>query len=89
MSADDVEIGWWLIPRLWGHGIATEGALRLRDEAFDRIGLDRIIARVQPGNLASIRVAEKLGMQPTGNATGGRGEPILIYTLLNERSPDE
>jgi hypothetical protein len=49
----EVEIGWWLDPALWGKGLALEGELALRDEAFRRVGLDRIIGRYQPDNLAS------------------------------------
>ena len=41
----EVEIGWWLTASVWGRGLATEGALALRDEAFGRLGLDRPLAR--------------------------------------------
>jgi RimJ/RimL family protein N-acetyltransferase len=81
MAPEEVEIGWWLVPAAWGRGIATEGALKLTDEAFGRLGLDQIIARVRPENAASIRVTQKLGMEPARQVTGRYGEAINIYEL--------
>lgn len=80
-AADEVEIGWWLAPAAWGRGIATEGAAALRDEAFAGIGLDRIIARYQPANIASGLIMEKIGMAFERDATGRHGETVRIYAL--------
>ena len=61
-DAPEPEIGWWLARPYWGRGLATEGArLALRD-AFDRVGLDRIISIARPANIASTRIMEKLGL---------------------------
>lgn len=59
----EVEIGYRLARASWGQGYATEAARLARDHAFDALGLRRVIALVDPGNKASIRVAEKLGMR--------------------------
>jgi RimJ/RimL family protein N-acetyltransferase len=57
------EIGWWLARRHWGRGLATEAArIALRD-AFERVGLDRIISIARPANIASTRIMEKLGLK--------------------------
>ena len=57
------EIGWWLARRFWGLGLATEaGRVALRD-AFERLGLDRIISIARPENTASTRIMEKLGLK--------------------------
>jgi RimJ/RimL family protein N-acetyltransferase len=61
VASDEVEIGWWLVRSAWRRGYATEGAIALRDEGFERIGLDRIIVRLQPANMASARVARRPG----------------------------
>jgi RimJ/RimL family protein N-acetyltransferase len=45
-SADEVEIGSWIVRCAWARGLATERACALRDEGFWRVGLPRIIARV-------------------------------------------
>ena len=77
----EVEIGWWLEPAAWGRGLATEGARALRDEAFERVGLERIIGRFQPANAASGRIMEKLAMHFERDAVGRHGETVRIYAL--------
>ncbi|HET7720186.1 MAG TPA: GNAT family N-acetyltransferase [Acidimicrobiales bacterium] len=57
-----VEVGWRLHPDHWGRGLATEGGRASVRHGFDELGLDRIIAIVQPKNVASRRVIAKLGM---------------------------
>jgi len=81
VAPDEVEIGWWLLRSAWGRGYASEAASAARDEGFERVGLDRMIARVQPANLASSRVAEKIGMSVEREATGRHGEALHIYCL--------
>ncbi len=49
--------------RAWGQGYATEAATAIRDHAFGALGLPRLTALIVPTNAASIRVAEKIGMQ--------------------------
>jgi RimJ/RimL family protein N-acetyltransferase len=63
IDPDAIEIGWWVEPELWGRGYATEAALALRDEAFGRIGLEGLLARLLPENRASAAVAEKIGLR--------------------------
>ena len=46
----------------WGKGYATEAALAAVDFAFGRLGLDELVSFTVPGNSASRRVMEKLGM---------------------------
>ncbi len=58
----EFEIGWLLLPDYWGRGLATEGARACLADAWDRIGLDEIVALTARRNLASRRVMEKIGM---------------------------
>jgi RimJ/RimL family protein N-acetyltransferase len=58
-----VEVGWFVDRNYWGKGLATEGGRRSLTFGFDDLGLDRIIARYDPENVASGRVMEKLGMR--------------------------
>jgi ribosomal-protein-alanine N-acetyltransferase len=58
----EVEIGYDFLSAYWGRGLATEAAGAVRDYAFRQLGLKRVISLIQPSNLASIRVAEKIGM---------------------------
>jgi RimJ/RimL family protein N-acetyltransferase len=82
---EDVEIGWWLMPAAWGRGLATEGALAAREEAFARVGAPRIVGRHQPANIASGRVMEKIGMTHAADGVGREGEPVRFYVLERGR----
>ena len=58
---EEVEIGYLFLRRFWGRGLATEAARVVRDHGF-ALGYDRLISIIDPGNLASRRVAEKTGL---------------------------
>ncbi len=81
VDEDEYEIGWWLDPTQWGRGLAREGALALRDEAFARVGAPSVLARIQPANAASLAVARALGLTPESTSTGRAGEPIAVLRM--------
>ena len=58
----EVEIGYRLGHSHWGRGIATEAARAAVSYARDTLGLKRLIALIDPGNVRSAAVARKLGM---------------------------
>src|SRR5205085_10153774 len=49
---DDVEIGWRLARSSWNQGIATEAACAVRDAAFGRLGLPRLVSLTTDENTA-------------------------------------
>lgn len=55
------ELAWIISAPLWGNGLATEAAARVRDWAFDSLAVERLVSYIVPGNSRSGRVAEKLG----------------------------
>jgi aminoglycoside 6'-N-acetyltransferase len=57
------EIGWALNPEYHGRGLATEAARELLVLAFDGLGMHRAWAQLDPRNVASVRVCERLGMR--------------------------
>jgi ribosomal-protein-alanine N-acetyltransferase len=59
-----VEIGWRLLPQLWGKGYATEAAQLALRYAFEALHLKRVVSFTAPANLASLAVMHRLGMQP-------------------------
>ncbi len=59
----DPEIGWWLARRFWAQGLATEAARAALHDVFERVKLERIISIAMPGNRASIRIMQKLGLE--------------------------
>ena len=74
------ELGWVLGRQHWGHGYAAEAAAAARDYAFEAIGKDRLISLIRPGNVRSIRVAEKLGERLAGEVEL-LGATALVYEL--------
>jgi RimJ/RimL family protein N-acetyltransferase len=63
------EIGWTLRRAFWGRGYATEAARRCFDYAFTELGRDHLISLIEPANVRSVRVAERLGEHVEGNVT--------------------
>ena len=72
---DDVDIGFAFLPAFRGRGYAREAAAATLDHARTRLGLARVAAIVAPGNAASVRLLEQLGLRfermvtPSGEAT--------------------
>ena len=62
------EVGWVIAAGRWGEGLATEGAGASITDAFERVGLERIVSWTLPDNLASVRVMEKCGLAYAGTA---------------------
>lgn len=76
----EVELGWVVSRAHRGKGIATEAAAAWRDYGFDVLGLERIVSMVSEKNVASRRVAEKLGMTIEREAMWG-DLPHLMYSV--------
>jgi RimJ/RimL family protein N-acetyltransferase len=68
-------------PSSRGRGLAREGAEAIRDEAFTRLSADSVVARIQPANAASLRLARSIGLVPDGTSRGRTGRPIRILRL--------
>ena len=60
------EIGWAIARDSWGKGYAVEGASVATDWAFDTLGWSNMIHSINPANLPSQRVAQKLGSRNLG-----------------------
>jgi RimJ/RimL family protein N-acetyltransferase len=55
------ELGWQLYEGHEGNGYATEAAFALRDWGLGTLGLRTLVSYIDPGNVRSIAVAERLG----------------------------
>jgi len=78
-----VEVGWTLVRAAWGQGYATEAATAAIGWAWANLGCERLVSLIEPGNAASFRVAERLGMQPLPEEL--TGTDLVVYVL--ERPP--
>jgi RimJ/RimL family protein N-acetyltransferase len=74
------ELGWTLARESWGNGYATEGARRALKYAFNEMNRDHVISLIAAENVASIRVAERLGEKVEGK-TELFGKEVLIYGI--------
>jgi aminoglycoside 6'-N-acetyltransferase len=63
MADRQAEIGWVLSPAYYGRGLATEAARELLALAFGDLRMHRAWAQIDPRNLASARLCERLGMR--------------------------
>lgn len=79
VDADEYEVGWVVAADARGAGIATEAGRAAIDYAFRELGADEVVAYTSPGNAASLRVIEKLGMQLRGEGRSRDGRRALIY----------
>ena len=78
----EVEIGWRLRPSAWGRGYASEAAAALVRHGLIGLRLPEIIADIDPANLGSIRVAEKIGLRRRGPTP--QWEALVRYALTAE-----
>jgi RimJ/RimL family protein N-acetyltransferase len=60
------ELGFALARAHWGHGLATASVRRLLTYGFDALDLHRVEADVDPRNLPSIALLERIGFQREG-----------------------
>lgn len=76
----ELEIGWVVARAFWNQGYATEAATACRDHAFGALGRDRVISLIDPQNVPSIRVAEKIGERYERDVEIMVG-PVGLYSL--------
>lgn len=89
-GVDELEIGYHLLPAYWKQGLATEAATACRDHAFDTLGRDRVVSWMRAGNVASRRVAERVGMRLEKEAKDRHGGIQVVYSMRpadRERHP--
>lgn len=60
------EVGWGLLSDWQGRGYALEAAVASIDWAFDQLGWSEVIHTIDPANLPSQRLAERLGSRLRG-----------------------
>lgn len=59
----DPDIGFAYVPDFWRKGFAFEAATAVMNDARERLKHDRILAIVNPDNVASIKLLERLGLR--------------------------
>ena len=77
-SWPEAEIGWALVERCEGKGYATEAAFRAREHAFGALGWTTAVSYIAAENVASKRVAARLGARREGSAYL-LGKPVEVW----------
>lgn len=84
--------GWWLSADSTGRGFGYEALSALLDHAFAEqpggVGLHRVQAGIIPGNLRSIRLAQRVGFREEGLARGylkiaGQWQDHILFAKLS------
>jgi len=75
----EIELAYHVVPSAWNRGYASEAAAALLAAAWET-GLDHVVAVAMPGNAASRRVMEKLGMSLEGS-TRYREFDVVRYSI--------
>lgn len=95
-EAGSAEVGWVVSPAASGRGLATEAVRALIDTAFQVYGLRRVVAQINPDNVRSVALAERLGMRREAHFVekewfDGRWGDLLVYAVLAREwgSPQE
>ena len=74
----DPELGWGLSPACQGQGFASEAVQAVLDWADVRLPAARTVCMIAPENLASVRLAERVGYRPYATTTYKDG-PVQLF----------
>ena len=83
----EIELVYVFAAAAWGKGYATEAASAVRDHAFHHLGVQRITALIDPANLASARVAEKVGMRFERETRRPEDRLMRVYAMQANGEP--
>jgi [ribosomal protein S5]-alanine N-acetyltransferase len=82
-----VEIGYHVRRDYWGQGLATEAAIACREYGFTQLGCNQLVCLIHPNNVASRRVAEKMGMVLTQQVEWHH-QPTCVYAVNAPKPAD-
>ncbi len=85
-------LSYWIDPKHWSHGYATEASWYLCDAAFRRLAMRRITSSALEENRASLAVHQRLGFVREGRAreaiwVAGKCMDMVLFGLLDRELP--
>lgn len=84
-----LNLGYRFAVEAWGQGYATELGRDALAMAFETLELPEVFGLVRPDHAASIRVLEKLGMQPFGLLDDVPGKaPSRVFRICHPTTAD-
>ena len=86
---DKIEIGYWLIEKMTGKGIATAAIRKMVNLAFRNMDMNRVQIRCGVGNDKSAAIPHRLGFSLEGIERGGERHnhtyiDLEVYSLLKK-----
>ena len=84
LEGHPIEISYDIARQRWGNGYATEASARLIQHGFEDLRLPEVIAVVNPQNVASARVAEKLGLAVREKVVWPKQGLVDLYVITRE-----
>lgn len=81
---DEIEVAYMIAKEFQGQGLGTEAARGILHYGFEKLKLARLICLIDPDNIASQKVAERIGMKLERRVDGIDGDniPTLIYSIM-------
>ncbi len=79
-DALEIEVSYHLDRTYWGRGYATEAAQAAKEYGLNTLGLKRLVSLIDPGNVASKKVALKNGMRFERDVTW-KNKPMQVYAI--------
>lgn len=80
------EYAYHLHPRFWGQGLMSEASLLAMDWLRGEPDCTEVEAFIEPANLASIKLATRLGLRPTGEVCDGAARYASALTEASRLS---
>jgi RimJ/RimL family protein N-acetyltransferase len=81
-------VAYSVFPGHRGKGVAPRAVRLVAGWAFSHLGLSELLLEIDPGNLASVRVAKKSGFEPAGRSLdreqGGHGSTGKLVFAIRE-----
>lgn len=84
---NECEMVYLFFSSFWGRGYATEAARAVQEHALQNLAISRVIALIHRRNVASERVAARIGMTYSSDTVSPEGEPLRLYISQPGRSP--
>ncbi|MCX6991053.1 MAG: GNAT family N-acetyltransferase [Chlamydiae bacterium] len=81
---EEVELAYRLHPNYWSKGYATEAAIAISKHAFATMKINHLVSIIDPKNVSSEKVAERVGMQVWKPAVF-HGHQVNIFKLSPQK----
>lgn len=84
-DGQEPEIGYWIDQSSSGRGITTKAADRVTQFGFETLKLQEILVKAAVTNVASNKVAQKLGYELSSTEKSDNGTEINVWRKTNEQ----